>query len=95
MSALLAHFMLSPKRARNAGKAEGRVSESQMNEERQMTVEDSGKTDTPTFFYLLAQLAARPTDDQEVVGSTPAKSATFFCGYLIMKYFRQSFSLFR
>ena len=35
----------------------------------------------------VAQLNARPTGDQEVVGSTPAVSATFFCGDLIMKCF--------
>ena len=28
----------------------------------------------------VAQLDARPTEDQEVGGSTPAGSATFFCG---------------
>ena len=33
-----------------------------------------------------AQLDARPTGDQEVAGSTPARSATCFCGDLIMKY---------
>ena len=33
----------------------------------------------------VAQLDARPTDDQEVAGSTPAGSATFFRGDLIMK----------
>ena len=32
----------------------------------------------------VAQLAARPTGDQEVVGSTPAGSATFFRGDLII-----------
>ena len=40
----------------------------------------------------MAQLDARPTGDQEVVGSTPAGSATFFGGDLIMKYFLWSFS---
>ena len=34
----------------------------------------------------MAQLDARPTGDQEVAGSTPAGSATFFCGDLIMKF---------
>ena len=43
----------------------------------------------------VAQLDARPTVDQEVVGSTPAGSATFFRGDLIMKYFLRSFSPFR
>ena len=42
----------------------------------------------------VAQLDARLTDDQEVAGSTPARSETFFCGNLIMKYFLRSFSLF-
>ena len=35
----------------------------------------------------MAQLDARSTGDQEVAGSTPARSATFFHGDLIMKYF--------
>ena len=47
------------------------------------------------FFFLsvleisvsVAQLDARPTDDQEVAGSTPAGSITFFRWHLIMKYF--------
>ena len=43
----------------------------------------------------VAQLDARLTGDQEVAGSTPAGSATFFRGDLIMKYFLQSFSPFR
>ena len=43
----------------------------------------------------VAQLDARPTGDQEVAGSTPAGSATFFRGDLIMKYFLWSFSSFR
>ena len=34
------------------------------------------------------------TGDQEVTGSTPAESETFFHGDLIMKYFLQSFSPF-
>ena len=37
---------------------------------------------------------ARPTGDQEVSGLTPARSATFFRGDLIMKYFLRSFSPF-
>ena len=43
----------------------------------------------------VAQLDARPTGDQEVAGSTPTRSATFFHGDLIMKYFLRSFSPFR
>ena len=39
----------------------------------------------------VTQLDARPTGDQEVVGSTPLRSAT----RLIMKYFLRSFSPFR
>ena len=35
----------------------------------------------------MAQLDVRPTGDQEVVGSTSARSTTFFCGDSIMKYF--------
>ena len=42
----------------------------------------------------VAQLNARPTADQEVSGLTPAVSATFFRGDLIMKYFLRSFSPF-
>ena len=42
----------------------------------------------------VAQLDARPTGDQEVVGSIPAKAATFFHEDLIMKYFLRSFSPF-
>ena len=40
----------------------------------------------------VAQLDAHPTGDQEVAGLTPAGSATFFCGDLVMKYFLWSFS---
>ena len=43
----------------------------------------------------MAQLDARPTGDQEVAGSTPAGSATFFRGDLKKKYFLRSFSPFR
>ena len=43
---------------------------------------------------LGGQLDARPTGDQEVAGSTPTGSATFFRGDLIMKYFLRSFSHF-
>ena len=39
----------------------------------------------------LAQLDAHLTDDQEVAGSTPARS-TFFRGDLIMNYFLYSLS---
>ena len=42
----------------------------------------------------VAQLAVRPTGDQLVAGSSPAGSAIFFCGDLIMKYFLQSYSPF-
>ena len=35
----------------------------------------------------MAQLDARPTDDQEVACSTSAGPATFFRGDLIIKYF--------
>ena len=40
----------------------------------------------------VAQLDEHLTGDQEVVGSTPSGSATFFGGDLIMKYFLRSFS---
>ena len=43
----------------------------------------------------VAQLDARPTGNQEVAGSTPAGSATFFRGDLLMKYFLRSFAPFR
>ena len=43
----------------------------------------------------MALLDARPTGDQDVAGSSPARSATFFRGDLIMKYFNWSFSAFR
>ena len=35
----------------------------------------------------MAQLDARLTGDQEVAGLTPIRSATFFRGDLIMKFF--------
>ena len=35
----------------------------------------------------MAQLVVCPTDDQEVAGSTPGGSATFFPGDLALKYF--------
>ena len=38
----------------------------------------------------MAQFDARPTGDQEVSGSIPTGSATFFRGDLIMKHFLQS-----
>ena len=44
------------------------------------------------LFAVLGGLDARQTGDQEVAGSTPAGSATFFCGDLIMKYFLRLFS---
>ena len=40
----------------------------------------------------MAQLDMCPTGDQEVAGLTPAGSATFFCGDMIIKYFLRSFS---
>ena len=36
-------------------------------------------------YFILSD--ARPIGGQEVAGATPAKSATFFRGDLIMKYF--------
>ena len=39
----------------------------------------------------VAQLDARPTCDQEVAGSSPVGSATFFCGDMNLKYFLRSF----
>ena len=36
---------------------------------------------------LGTQLDARPTGDQEVVGSAPDGSATFLREYLVMEYF--------
>ena len=42
----------------------------------------------------MAQFDARSTGDQEVAGSTPARSALFFRRDLIMKYILQSFSPF-
>ena len=44
---------------------------------------------------LVAQLNARPNGDKEVTDSTPAGSATFFRGDLIMKCFIRSLSPFR
>ena len=41
------------------------------------------------------QLDARPTGDQKVACSTPARSETFFRGDLMTKYFLRSFSPFR
>ena len=38
----------------------------------------------------VAHVDARPTGDQEVAGPTPAESATFFHGDLIMQYFLRS-----
>ena len=35
----------------------------------------------------VATLDVRPTGNQEVVGSTPAGSATFFRGDMLIKYF--------
>ena len=42
---------------------------------------------------LVAQLEACLTGDQEVGSSTPAGSATFFHGYLIVKFFFYAHSL--
>ena len=42
----------------------------------------------------VAQLDVRPIGDQDVAGSALAGLATFFRGYLIMKYFLRSFSPF-
>ena len=43
----------------------------------------------------VVQLDARPTGDQEVTGSTPAKVGNILSWRLIMKYFLRSFSTFR
>ena len=43
----------------------------------------------------VARLDERPTGEQEVAGSTPARSATFVRGDLTMKYFLRSFIPFR
>ena len=43
----------------------------------------------------MAQSGVRSTGDQEVAGSTPAGSATFFRGDLTTKYILRSFSRFR
>ena len=43
----------------------------------------------------VAQLDARPTEDQEVVGSTPAEVGNILSWRLIMKYSLRSFSPFR
>ena len=42
----------------------------------------------------VAHLDVLPTGDQEIAGLTPARSATFFHGDLIMKYFLRSLSPF-
>ena len=47
------------------------------------------------FVASVAQLDSRPTGDLELASSTPAGSAKFFRGDLIMKYFLWSFSPFR
>ena len=44
----------------------------------------------PLLLVEVAQLDVSPTGGQEVEGSTPAGSTTFFQGDLIMKYFLQS-----
>ena len=43
----------------------------------------------------VAQLDARPTEDQEFAGSTPAEVGNILSWRLIMKYFLRSFSPFR
>ena len=43
----------------------------------------------------VAQLDARPTGDQAVVGSTPVEVGNILSWRLIMKYFLRSFSPFR
>ena len=47
---------------------------------------------TTQFGYTL--ISRQPPGYQEVAGLTPARSATFFRGDLIMKYFLWSFSPF-
>ena len=50
----------------------------------------SNKTYSPasvTHWNVVAQWDTRPTCNQEAAGSTPTRSATFFRGNLIMKYF--------
>ena len=49
-----------------------------------MTVEHNIHMKTPAS---VAQLDARLTGDQEVAGSIPSGSVTFFLGDLIMKYY--------
>ena len=50
------------------------------------------RVDNVNKLVPVAQLDAGPTGGQEVAGSTTARSATFFHGDLIMKYFLPSFS---
>ena len=45
------------------------------------------KNNSSLFLASMAHLDVLLTGDQEVVGSTPPGSATFFHGDLIMKYF--------
>ena len=49
----------------------------------------------PTSAASVVQLDARPTEDQEVAGSTPAEVGNILSWRLIMKYFLRSFSPFR
>ena len=49
----------------------------------------------PEFKASVAQLDARPTGDQEVVGSTPRRVGNILLWRLIMKYFLWSFCPFR
>ena len=44
---------------------------------------------------MVAQLNARPTADQEVVGSNPGEVGNILSWRLIMNYFLRSFSQFR
>ena len=43
---------------------------------------------------LGGSVGCAPTGDEEVAGSIPVGSATFFCGNLVMKYFLWSISPF-
>ena len=62
----------------------------------------SGKSKSPSFTHLNTKRRPRwlgwmrrPTGDQEVAGSTPAKVGNILSWRLIMKYFLRSFSPFR
>ena len=60
-----------------------------------IAIDKSGHPHNIFLPALVAQMAAHPTGDQEVAGSTPARSATFFHGALIMKNLLWPFSTFR